>query len=623
MTMWIAAARRHPRGRAAGTPALLSLALMLLAACAEERALPRLEEGWEYTLTTSRSTPPRDAEWHARLAPDGKHDLWMRNRIPVDLAEPADVVFRAYVAEIALFVDDTRVYSFADAARDGKLTLHVARLPEGSAGKRVYVRVPRARDRTLFGTSPVLASPGTLAYALDRIAHAPMREVAFEVTTAMLLVIVGLIAVGASMIRRRGDSLALLYFGIFTVLYGARLGIDTYIPLVFGVSLLTASYIISFITYVIPIAGWLLGARLIGPGWKSTLRWQVVVFSVFAPIAIVSDIVTRTPRSLDMVNNVLVITGGLNVLANLLYARRSSTLELRVVLGGALFFLAFALNNNLAALGVVPWDDVEEAIGYVIFTACLGFASVRGFIRGEREQIAIDNELQTAREIQRSLLPSTMPEVRGLRFHARYDPATSVAGDLYAFLRVDDDHIGVLVADVSGHGVPAALIASMVKVAVSSQSRLADDPAAMLQELDRTLRREVRREFVTATYLWFDMSRREVVVTNAGHAPPLLFRSGAFTDLGEAGVLLGRFANATRRATRSELLAGDRIVAFTDGIIEARNSRDEQFGEERLQEIIRRASRDAATLAETVFAEVHRWRGDDADDLTIVVVDVV
>jgi serine phosphatase RsbU (regulator of sigma subunit) len=240
------------------------------------------------------------------------------------------------------------------------------------------------------------------------------------------------------------------------------------------------------------------------------------------------------------------------------------------------------------------------------------------FVRGERERVALEGELATAREIQRSILPTTMPDVRGLRFAARYDPASSVAGDLYDFVAIDDAHAGVLVADVAGHGVPAALIASMVKVAVSSHTRLASDPAALLRELNTTLRRDVRRNFITATFLWLDMDARTVTVSNAGHMPPVLVRGNDLIELGPHGILLGRFAEASYASSTVALLPGDRIAAWTDGIVEARNARGEQFGEDRLFALLR-----ARAPVDDVVNAVHTWRvQDDADDLTIVVVEV-
>jgi phosphoserine phosphatase RsbU/P len=229
--------------------------------------------------------------------------------------------------------------------------------------------------------------------------------------------------------------------------------------------------------------------------------------------------------------------------------------------------------NNLSALGVLPIREFDETPGFIAFEAALTYAAVRMFVRGERERVALDGELATAREIQRSILPTSMPTVRGLQFAARYDPASSVAGDLYDFVAVDDSHVGVLVADVAGHGVPAALIASMVKVAVSSHTRLANDPAALLRELNATLRRDVRRNFVTATYLWLDMDARTVTVSNAGHAPPVLVRGNDVMELGPHGILLGRFAIASYSSSTVALRAGDRVYAWTDGIPEARNAR--------------------------------------------------
>jgi sigma-B regulation protein RsbU (phosphoserine phosphatase) len=270
---------------------------------------------------------------------------------------------------------------------------------------------------------------------------------------------------------------------------------------------------------------------------------------------------------------------------------------------------------------LLPWREPDETLGFVVFVACLGYAAMRAFLRGERQRLSIEGELATAREIQRSILPTTMPAIPGLRFDVRYDPASSVAGDLYDFVAADDTRVGLLVADVAGHGVPAALIGSMVKIAVSSQTHLAHDPAAILAALNEILRRDVRRAFVTATYLYFDTAQSCVAVSNAGHPTPLLFRGGGFRELGPSGVLLGRFGTLRYEAQQTTLMAGDRIVAWTDGIVEARNPRGEPFGEERLHAIVQNGG-----SADAVIEAVYRWRDrdatEDADDLTIVIVDV-
>jgi len=549
---------------------------------------------------------PRLSDWES--ARSGS-DVLLRAALPPGSTY---LVFRAYAGELAVSVDGRNVYAFYDPFANGRLKVHVVPIAHG---KRIEIRILHAPRSMLLGGVAYLATPSTLPYALDHATFDPLRSDLDDIVLGIILIVAGAIGWLASSVRRRGDAPALKWFGVFTILYGVRLLVGSYLPSLLGIPLRFCDYAEVFITYVIPIPGWLLPIRLIGNGWKSTLRLQVIVFAVFAPIAIVSDLVTRTPGSLESVNNVLVILGGINILANLVTAPQRRELEVRLLLAASVVFLVFALNNNLTSLGLVPWHFREESLGFVIFVAALGFAATRSFVRGERERLAIDNELQTAREIQRSILPSTMPMVPGLTFHASYDPASSVAGDLYDF-RTDDRGAAVIVADVAGHGVPAALIASMVKIAIASQPTLTRDPAALLTALNDTLRREVRRAFVTATALWFDVVRQRVFVCNAGHPSPLLQRNGEFAELGVHGVLLGRFANVHYTATEIELQSGDRIVAFTDGILEARNARGEEFGEARLRDVLRRR--------EDVLAAVHRWRerNDDADDLTIVTIDV-
>ena len=128
-------------------------------------------------------------------------------------------------------------------------------------------------------------------------------------------------------------------------------------------------------------------------------------------------------------------------------------------------------------------------------------------LRGIREQLAqqlitIQKELETARQIQLSILPSEIPKIEGLDIAARYIPMTSVAGDFYDFIVVDEKHIGILVADVSGHGMPAALIASMLKIALATQESHAADPAQVLLGLNQALCGKFQHHFVTAAYLF-------------------------------------------------------------------------------------------------------------------------
>src|SRR6201997_17488 len=173
-------------------------------------------------------------------------------------------------------------------------------------------------------------------------------------------------------------------------------------------------------------------------------------------------------------------------------------------------------------------------------------------LRGIREQLAqqllaIQKELETARQIQLSILPSEIPKIEGLDIAARYIPMTAVAGDFYDFIVVDEKHIGILVADVSGHGIPAALIASMLKVALSAQVAHAADPAQVLSGLNQALCGKFEHHYITAAYLFVDMQKRMLTYAGAGHPPLLLWGGSAegVRDVDENGLFLGKFPWAT------------------------------------------------------------------------------
>jgi phosphoserine phosphatase RsbU/P len=256
-------------------------------------------------------------------------------------------------------------------------------------------------------------------------------------------------------------------------------------------------------------------------------------------------------------------------------------------------------------------------------------------LRGIREQLAqqllaIQNELETARQIQLSILPSEIPKIEGLDIAARYVPMTSVAGDFYDFIVVDEKHIGILVADVSGHGMPAALIASMLKIALSAQGAHAADPAQVLAGLNQTLCGKFQYQYVTAAYLFVDMQKRTLTYAGAGHTPLLLWggSSKGVRDVAENGLVLGKFPFATYSSVELPLTAGDRALLYTDGISETTNLAGVQFGINCFKQFLgTEQSTSADQFADRLLEELSRWsdRGsaeDLDDDITMVAIHV-
>jgi serine phosphatase RsbU (regulator of sigma subunit) len=246
-----------------------------------------------------------------------------------------------------------------------------------------------------------------------------------------------------------------------------------------------------------------------------------------------------------------------------------------------------------------------------------------------RKLLDINNELEMAREIQLSILPHEIPKIRGLEIAARYIPMSSVAGDFYDFIVVDEKHIGIFIADVSGHGLPAAIIASMLKVALTAQSPHAFDPARVLAGLNQSLCGKFKQHFVTAAYVFVDMEKNSIGYAGAGHPPLLLWRTsrGNSSEVLQNGLILGLFPEATYSVVEVLVEPGDKIVLYTDGILETRSPSEQEFGVDLFKAFLEsNHSLGADTFADSLLDELSNWsehpRGNgQEDDITLLAID--
>lgn len=278
------------------------------------------------------------------------------------------------------------------------------------------------------------------------------------------------------------------------------------------------------------------------------------------------------------------------------------------------------------------------AVDYVHkpFSPAVVKARVRSHIllREARAQLAaqlraVNNELEMARQIQLSILPHSLPKIPGLDIAARFMPMTSVAGDFYDFIQTDDTHVGILIADVSGHGLPSALIASMLQVALTGQTTHGSEPAKVLEGLNRALCGKFTQNFVTAAYLYLDLENKRMRYAGAGHPPLLHWRSSTkrAAKLLENGLVLGMVEEAVYDALELPIEPGDRYLLCTDGVLEAANPSQEEFGAERCMHLMENNGHlGADQLAEALETELSRWskhttEQGQQDDVTFLVVD--
>lgn len=448
------------------------------------------------------------------------------------------------------------------------------------------------------------------------------------IALGFVLATVGITAILLSVAYWRAAGLALWSFGLLTSLYGVRLlvGVDALAPL-FGLSPRAVSFTTAFLLYTLPIPGLLYAEQIRGRGWRSSLRrlWQIGL--VAAGVFVAYDAGAGRPwASLPAYRTYIIVVMVVLLPHVILWRHRDPIESLARTIGTTTLALA-VIHDNLVGFRLLPWRASFEVFGIGVFILSLGVVTARRFFADQRELAVVEGEMATARAIQSAILPHAPPVVRDLVIDVRYVPARSVAGDIYDFLPIDDRRLALLVADVTGHSVAAALIASMVKVAFSSQLQHAGVPGRVLAEMNRVLCGHFEGRFVTAACVFLDADRPVVRYSLAGHPPPLLLKgsTGQLIELREGGLVLGLFPDASYPTGEMAFDPGDRVVLYTDGVTEARDASGAWFGDRELRAFVA-AHRDGSPgqFLDALIRHLGRWSGRDGpfeDDLTVVAID--
>ena len=452
-----------------------------------------------------------------------------------------------------------------------------------------------------------------------------------DITAGLFVLSIGLITVVISLFRLRGRDFSLLNFGLFSSLYGIRWLVETpTMKTLVGVPF-TFPYFHGLLTYtlIIPLSAFLVD--IFGHGLYNSMLWVFRSTIVYDIAAVVYDLIRPGPLTDVSINQTLVLLWCLVWIVNILFIRKKRDIELHVLRAVVLITLAFIAIDNLVIRNAIPFGVHLEHPGFIVLFIGFGYVAVHHLFSNERKLHAIEEEIEIARRIQQSNLPANIRSPGGIDIAARYVPMSAVAGDFYDVQIKDESGVGILIADVSGHGVGAALIGSMLKIAFASQAEYISNPARVLMEINRILQGKLEQSFVTACSLFIDSKNRTISYASAGHPPPFLWRKSTMEmrRLSLGGTILGPFPDTMYENTILNIVLDDRLVLYTDGITEANNKTGELFGENRLESLIKESSFYSVDQAANFFIEhISQWSGRSRktsfdDDLTFIIVDVV
>ena len=447
-----------------------------------------------------------------------------------------------------------------------------------------------------------------------------------------IILFVGLAACCMAAIRGRDVGRILAWFGVFSVIYGVRLFavVPAAFRLMAGPFWPYAPELVWIITYVILIPALLFWVQLSLGSLRRFFQLMVIPVCAIAVAGIFATLFLKTPQRFMLYDNVLAICLLLALaVANIVpgIGKKYLVIQSRISAIGTLILAAAVIYENSRTFLSLRDYRFMEPVAFALFVFSQGWVAAEKVFVDERRLLSIENELAIARGIQTSILPSGVPELSHLRVSVAYCPMTAVAGDFYWFIAEDPNRAGFLVADVSGHGVPAALIAAMIRVAVQSVVPCAHAPREVLRGLNRALSGQLRDQFVTAAYLLIDTQNGKALYSAAGHPPLLRWREGKLERIESNGIVFGIIPEPDYPVCEMAIRPGDRFLLYTDGVIEPMNVRGDSFGDCKLEQVVRdNQSRPPSELVDQLLFEIRRWQPASLvqqDDITLIVIDVV
>jgi len=316
---------------------------------------------------------------------------------------------------------------------------------------------------------------------------------------------------------------------------------------------------------------------------KNKLIIQIIYYTFLASIMVMMCVITAGLVHSDIFDASLTALTLIIFGIFICYLGKVRILALIYIIpfGGLLLYLAF-----METLSKKEWLSVSNPIAAIFGALVIALVNERLRLKEyihrseiEDKNLKIEQELVFARNVQQKIIPIVMPDIDGLDISAVYEPMMEVGGDYYDFIkfREDEDLLGIFISDVSGHGVSAALITSMIKALISAAGIEKRFPSYFLEFLNRNLYGDTGDNFITAFYGIYNNVNKMLYYSRGGHNYPFLVRKNKIIELRGKGSILGIFKNIKFTDSEIQLMKDDVILFYTDGLVEAVNTNREAF----------------------------------------------
>ncbi len=444
--------------------------------------------------------------------------------------------------------------------------------------------------------------------------------------------VLGILALVIFILRIRRNEGFILILSVLNLLFGFKFLYEN--PLIQLSVLSTFNfwiYIMPIISASIPIAFILFIRYFIGWGWRKSILW-LFIYSILQGIFKV--MAEYSAPAQDIYGTTNIIFGWMAVLVLFLHLFRPGMRkdrEVQIISVGLGFYLLAVFYENLTRTQWLSNNFSFDEPAYLFFNICLVYVAFKRITDTEKEYLTVKQDLETARSIQNAILPGVNPRGDMYEVSSAYLPMALIGGDYFDYQMPEDSYIGVLIADVSGHGISAALIASMMKVAFSSQRNNARSPATVLQQMNHSLTGQLNNEFITAGYLGIDLNKLVLTCSSAGHPPLLVYRrpGDEITELKVQGIPIGVYPETSFNESKMQLAKGDRLILYTDGILDVFSTANEPFGRQRLLNVIKETKNLLPDDAiDGILHSLQKWSGKSdgetyEDDITLIIFDII